>query len=127
MDALRQVRLDDIRAAWTMVPTLMVLAAVLLAWFPGHNAARWGHGHVPLVRASGWFVVLLGGLAVVLGAWDRAFPALMLLWLGVAVWSYGKWRTHVAAASPRRAFEVVRQPVRALPFVEDGAAVAIAA
>ena len=103
-----QVCFDQVRTAWTAIPLLLTIGAVIVLWFPGYNAKRCGHPMAWLVTAGGWALAAAGGMAALGGVIGTAIPFLLAGWVGLLVWSYGASHTNVRAVkAPRSAFSVI--------------------
>ena len=110
-----RIGMSETSTAWTAIPMLLAMAALVLVWFPGYNAKRWGHAHWGIVTAFSWTIGGLGMLATFTGWLVSTSPFLIFGWLTVLVWSYGRSANTVKAVSPHSAFGVI---IPAVPIKE---------
>jgi hypothetical protein len=79
---------------------------VLLAWYPGHNAARRRHANAVAINVGGWVwlivaLLLWAGTPPELGMIRDA--VLLVVWLALVVWSYtASPAPPLAAHAPQR-------------------------
>jgi hypothetical protein len=105
-------RAQELRA---VVNGLLLFAALAAAWFPGHNADRWGHLAAAVVRRAGWMWCIVGVCLYLGGLIEQAWPIMLMLWVLLAVWSYGKSATpRTTACRLGQGFEVLSRPAESI-------------
>jgi len=102
-----QTMFEQSPAQWTLVPYLIGAMWVVSAWFPGHNARQWAHGHAKTVSTLGGMWGLAGISLTFFRYAMPAMPVMILLWVAIVTWSYGRSELTARAKAARGGFEVV--------------------
>jgi hypothetical protein len=116
MDVIFQQGFETLRGGGLTVPVLLLMFAIVIGWFPGHNAHRRHHAHARRVGAASWCLIFVSIAITIAGLLDGfVAPLLLGIWVAITTWSYG--RSNVLPKAIRaHAFEVMptATPVEAI-------------
>jgi hypothetical protein len=121
MDVIFQQGFDTLRGGGLTIPVLLFLFAIVIGWYPGHNARRRNHPRARAVAGATWSLIFVSIAITITGLLDGfVAPVLLAIWVAITTWSYG--RSAVLPKAIRgHAFEVVPTGAPVMVQAIDGA------